>query len=84
MCNALPSLHDANATFKESNTAEAMSSVLAGIFSKHNVDGLLGVQLLHRHFMLGNNEYLIEMGDAPISDCRCQDASMTACSDILQ
>src|SRR5271154_7613335 len=62
--NTLPSLHDADAEFKERNAAAIMNSVLAGIFTKHNVDGLLGVQLLHRHFNLGNDERLVDVGGA--------------------
>lgn len=64
--NTLPSLHDANAEFKERNATEVMNSVLASIFIKHNVDGLLGVQLLHRHFSLGNDERLVDVGNASV------------------
>jgi len=64
--NTLTSLHDANAEFKERNAAEVMNSVFAGIFIKHNVDGLLGVQLLHRHFSLGNDERLVDVGNASV------------------
>jgi len=43
-----------------------MNSVLAGIFTKHNVDGFLGVQLLHRHFSLDNDERLVDVGGASV------------------
>jgi hypothetical protein len=64
--NTLPSLHDADAKFKERNVAAIMNSVLAGIFTKHNVDDFLGVQLLHRHFSLDNDERLVDVGGASV------------------
>jgi hypothetical protein len=64
--NTLPSLHDANAEFKERNAAELMNSILAGIFIKHNVEGRLGVQLLHRHFSLRSDERLVDVGNASV------------------
>jgi hypothetical protein len=64
--NTLPSLHDADAEFKERNAAAIMNSVLAGIFTKYNVDGHLGVQLLHRHFRLDNDERLVDAGGASV------------------
>jgi hypothetical protein len=64
--NTLRSLKAASAEFKERNAAEVMNSILASIFIKHNVDGLLGVQLLHRHFSLGNDERLVDIGNASV------------------
>jgi hypothetical protein len=64
--NTLPSLDDADAEFKERNAAAIVNSVLAGIFTKHDVDGLLGVQLLHRHFSLDNDERLVDVGGASV------------------
>jgi hypothetical protein len=64
--NTLPSLHDADVEFKERNAAAIMNSILAGIFTKHNVDGSLGVQLLHRHFSLDNDERLVDVGGASV------------------
>jgi hypothetical protein len=64
--NTLPSLHDADAEFKERNAVAIMKSALAGIFTKYNVEGLLGVQLLHRHFRLENDERLVDAGGASV------------------
>ena len=64
--NTLPSLHDADAEFKERNAAAIMKTALADIFTKYNVEGLLGVQLLHRHFRLENDERLVDAGGASI------------------
>jgi len=62
----LPSLNDANTEFKERKGAEVMNSVLAGIFVKHNVESHYGVQLLHRHFRLDNDERLVDVGTASV------------------
>jgi len=64
--NTLPSLHDADAQFNESNAATVVNSILANIFTKHLVDGLLGVQLLHRHFQLSEGERLVDVGGASV------------------
>jgi hypothetical protein len=64
--NTLHSLHDADAEFKERNAATIMNSVLAGIFTKHNVNSHVGVQLLHRHFRLDNDERLVDAGGASV------------------
>lgn len=64
--NALPSLHDAQVEFRDRNAAAIMNSVLAGVFTKHNVDSLLGVQLLHRHFGLDGDERLVDVGSASV------------------
>jgi hypothetical protein len=64
--NTLPSLHDADAEFRERNVAAIMNSVLAGIFTRHNVESHFGVQLLHRHFSLDNDERLVDVGGASI------------------
>ncbi|KAE9371068.1 hypothetical protein N431DRAFT_467278 [Stipitochalara longipes BDJ] len=66
MFNALPSLHDADAEFKERNAAATMKTGLANIFTKYNVEGFLGVQLLHRHFRLENEERLVDVGGASV------------------
>ncbi|PMD59494.1 uncharacterized protein K444DRAFT_562381 [Hyaloscypha bicolor E] len=64
--NTLPSLHDADAEFKERNAAAIMKTALAGIFTKYKVEGFLGVQLLHRHFRLENDERLVDAGGASV------------------
>lgn len=64
--NTLPSLHGASAEFKERNTAELMNSVLADVFIKHHINDILGVQLLHRHFSLSNDERLVDVGKASV------------------
>jgi hypothetical protein len=64
--NTLPSLHDADAEFKERNSAAIVNSFLGGIFTKYNVNDLLGVQLLHRHFRLDNDERLVDVGGASV------------------
>jgi len=64
--NILPSLHDAAAEFKARNAATVLNSVLAGIFIKHGVNTALGVQLLHRHFILNGDERLVVVGGASV------------------
>jgi hypothetical protein len=64
--NTLPSLQDADAEFRERNAAAIVNSILGGIFTKHNVHDILGVQLLHRHFNLDNDERLVDVGGASV------------------
>jgi len=64
--NSLPSIEQADLKSKELGVASVIASEIAALFLKHRVHTYLGVQLLHKHFCLSEDERLTDVGGAAI------------------
>jgi hypothetical protein len=67
--NNLPSLNEVNTKAKEVDAASVIASEIANLFVKYEVQASFGVQLLHHHFNLHNDEQLVDVGGAAIPWC---------------
>jgi hypothetical protein len=64
--NNLPSLDEVNTKACEVNAASVVAAEIAALFLKYKVQTSLGVQLLHHHFNLDDDERLVDIGGAAI------------------
>lgn len=64
--NSLPSIEQADLKSGELNLTAIIASEIAALFIKHHVHTYLGVQLLHKHFRLSEDERLTDVGGAAI------------------
>jgi len=64
--NSLPSIEQADLKSRELSLTSVIASEIATLFLKHRVHTYLGVQLLHKHFRLSDDERLTDVGGAAI------------------
>jgi hypothetical protein len=64
--NSIPDLHDARDSFTAKGGADSVNSVFKPLILKHQLEAVLGVGLLHRHFDLRDNEKLVEFNNISI------------------
>jgi hypothetical protein len=64
--NNLPSLDEVNLKACEVDAASVIAAEIATLFLKYKVQTSLGVQLLHHHFNLDDDERLVDVGGAAI------------------
>ncbi|KAJ3928032.1 MAG: hypothetical protein NXY57DRAFT_964911 [Lentinula lateritia] len=57
--NGLLTIEEASAELKQCNAVQTINEKLAGILIEYRVSNILGIQLLHRHFMLAETEQLV-------------------------
>ena len=55
-------LFRSNKTFKAKNAALTIDTTLASLFLRHNVHENLGIQMLHTHFSISDDERLVGIG----------------------
>ncbi|KFX99133.1 hypothetical protein O988_04028 [Pseudogymnoascus sp. VKM F-3808] len=60
--NSLPEFFDAKETFKAKNASSTIQTTLAALFLRHNVHENLGIQMLHTHFEISDDERLVSVG----------------------
>ncbi|OBT99593.1 hypothetical protein VE01_02895 [Pseudogymnoascus verrucosus] len=60
--NTLPEFFTAKETFKAKNASKTIDITLASLFLRHKVHHNLGVQMLHTHFTIGDDERLVGIG----------------------
>ncbi|KFY45096.1 hypothetical protein V495_03124 [Pseudogymnoascus sp. VKM F-4514 (FW-929)] len=60
--NSLPEFFEAKETFKAKNASSTIQTTLAALFMRHNVHENLGIQMLHTHFEISDDERLISIG----------------------
>ncbi|OBT52455.1 hypothetical protein VE04_08505 [Pseudogymnoascus sp. 24MN13] len=60
--NTLPEFFTAKETFKAKNASKTIDTTLASLFLRHKVHHNLGVQMLHTHFAIGDDERLVDVG----------------------
>ncbi|KFY29400.1 hypothetical protein V493_02388 [Pseudogymnoascus sp. VKM F-4281 (FW-2241)] len=64
--NTLPEFAEAKETFKKKNASTAVNTTLAALFVRHNVHQNLGIQMLHTHFAINDDERLVGIGSVAI------------------
>lgn len=60
--NSLPEFFHAKETFKAKNASTTIQTTLAALFLRHNVHENLGIQMLHTHFEISDDERLVSVG----------------------
>jgi hypothetical protein len=60
--NTLPEFFTAKETFKAKNASKTINTTLASLFLRHKVHDNLGIQMLHTHFAIGDDERLVGIG----------------------
>lgn len=64
--NSLPELCEAEDQFKSSGASEILFTEIGPALVRHHVENILGVVLLHNHFLLNQNEKLVDVGHVAI------------------
>ncbi|OBT82529.1 hypothetical protein VE02_08637 [Pseudogymnoascus sp. 03VT05] len=60
--NTLPEFFTAKETFKAKDASKTINTALATLFLRHKVHHNLGIQMLHTHFAIGDDERLVGIG----------------------
>jgi len=77
--NSLPELRKAKDQFKSLGASEILFNKIGPALVRHHVEGILGVVLLHNHFLLSQNEKLVGFGSAAVP-CAGELPNVTASS----
>jgi hypothetical protein len=77
--NSLPELREAKDQFKSLGASEILFNKIGPALVRHHVEGILGVVLLHNHFLLSQNEKLTGFGSAAVP-CAGELPNVTASS----
>ncbi|KFY47102.1 hypothetical protein V494_00170, partial [Pseudogymnoascus sp. VKM F-4513 (FW-928)] len=64
--NTLPEFFEAKETFKAKEAAKTIDTILASLFLRHNVHEDLGIQMLHTHFAISDEERLVGIGSVAV------------------
>jgi hypothetical protein len=64
--NSLPELRKAKDQFKSSGASEILFAEIGPALVRHHIENILGVVLLHNHFLLSQNEKLIDVGSVAV------------------
>jgi hypothetical protein len=61
--NKLPSFEVAGPRFDEVDGKAIITNIMTPLFRKHQVEKVLGLQLLHQHFQLNPGERLVDFNE---------------------
>ncbi|KFY23518.1 hypothetical protein V491_02505 [Pseudogymnoascus sp. VKM F-3775] len=64
--NTLPEFFVAKETFKAKSASQTIDTTLATLFLRHNVHDNLGIQMLHTHFEISDEERLVGIGSVAV------------------
>jgi len=64
--NSLPELREAKDQFKSLGASEILFTEIGPALVRHHVENILGVVLLHNHFLLSQNEKLVDVGSVAV------------------